>query len=428
MSMATKMKTKGPERISLEEMLLAQEAKQEAGSALDRLVCEGARRMLQAALEAEVDAFLEQHESRRDESGRRLVVRNGHLPKRAVLTGAGPLEVAQPRVRDRGAEDGKVSFSSSILPPYLRRSKKIDELIPWLYLKGVSTGDFGEALQALAGPDAANLSPNVIVKLKAQWEGEYETWSKRDLTGKEYVYFWVDGIHFNIRLEEDRQCILVVMGATVDGKKELIAVWDGYRESEQNWTELLLDLKARGLVAMPKLVTGDGALGFWAAVRKVYSGVKEQRCTVHKTANVLDKLPKGMQPKAKADLNEIWQAPTRAVANKAFDAFLAKYAAKYPKAAECLQKDREALLAFFDFPAEHWQHLRTTNPIESTFASVRLRHRKTKGNGTRKACLTMVFKLAQSAEKHWRRLNGTPMLLHLMRGKEFVDGEMKNAA
>jgi len=396
---------------------------------LDELVKSGAQRMLQAALEAEVEVFLEQHAARGDGQGRRFVVRNGHLPQRSIITGAGALGVEQPRVRDRGPAEGKVRFSSSILPPYLRKSKAVEELIPWLYLKGVSTGDFNEALSALLGPDAPGLSPNVVVRLKAQWQEEYQAWSQRSLADKEYVYLWVDGVHFNVRLEDERQCILVVMGATADGTKELVAVWDGFRESEASWSELLRDLKARGLVALPKLVVGDGALGFWAAARKLFDGaVKEQRCTVHKTANVLDKLPKSVQPKAKAMLHEIWQAPTRKAAHKAFDAFLANYAAKYPKATACLEKDREALLAFFDFPAEHWVHLRSTNPIESTFATVRLRHRKTKGNGSRAACLAMVFKLARQAEKRWRKLNGTNQLLLLSQGKTFVDGIMQEAA
>jgi putative transposase len=396
---------------------------------LDELVKRGAQRMLQVALEAEVEGFLEQHAARRDGQGRRWVVRNGHLPQRSIMTGAGPLEVEQPRVRDRGPAEGKVQFRSTILPPYLRKSKAVEELIPWLYLKGVSTGDFNEALGVLLGPDAPGLSPNVVVRLKAQWQAEYEAWSQRSLVGKEYVYLWVDGVHFNVRLEDERQCILVVMGATAEGIKELVAVWDGFRESEPSWSELLRDLKARGLRALPKLIVGDGALGFWAAARKLFEGaVTEQRCTVHKTANVLDKLPKSVQPKAKSMLHEIWQAPSRKGANKAFDAFLAAYRAKYPKATACLEKDREALLAFFDFPAEHWAHLRSTNPIESTFATVRLRHRKTKGNGSRAACLAMVFKLARQAEKRWRKLNGTPQLLHLQQGKKFVDGIMQEAA
>jgi len=399
---------------------------------LDEIVREGAQRMLQAAIEAEVAEFVLVHDERRDESGNRLVVRNGRQPAREILTGAGRLEVQQPRVRDNSpCRDERVVFSSKILPPYLRRSKSIDELIPWLYLKGVSTGEFPEALQALLGDDARGLSPNVIVRLKEQWAKEYDAWSRRDLSGKQYVYFWADGIHTKIRLEgpeNDKQCLLVLMGATAEGKKELIAVVDGYRESEQSWRELLIDLKQRGLSIAPKLATGDGALGFWAALRKVLPETREQRCWVHKTANVLNKMPKSVQPKAKSDLHEIWMAETRENAGKAFDAFLAKYQAKYEAACDCLAKDRDALLTFYDFPAEHWKHLRTTNPIESTFATIRLRHRKTKGSGTRRACLAMMFKLAQSAEKRWRLLNGYQQILPLLEGKKFVDGILQDAA
>jgi transposase-like protein len=314
------------------------------------------------------------------------------------------------------------------LPPYLRRSKTIDELIPWLYLRGISTGEMGQALEALVGPDAKALSPNVVARLKEKWSGELDAWRKRDLAGTRYVYWWVDGIHVNIRLEgaeNRRMCILVAIGVTEDGEKELVAVQDGYRESEASWTELLQELKSRGLVDPPLLVTGDGALGFWAAVRQVFPTIREQRCWVHKTANVLDKLPKSVQPRAKADLHEIWMAETRAAANKAFDRFVAKYEANYPKAVECLQKDRDELLTFYDFPSEHWSHLRTTNPIESTFATVRLRHDRTKGNGTRQACLTMVFKLVQSAAKHWRRLNGFERIVPLLQGKKFVNGKLQ---
>ena len=395
---------------------------------LDTLVREGARKMLQAALEAEVSSFLEQHESLRDGRGNRRVVRNGHLPERSILTGAGPLDVRQPRVRDRSSEGEKIRFGSSILPPYLRRSKAIDELIPWLYLKGISTGDMSEALEALLGPEAKGLSANVVVQLKEQWFKEFQEWGQRDLSKKHYVYWWVDGIHFNIRLEEERQCILVVMGATADGKKELVAVQDGYRESEQSWHELLTSLKQRGLDQEPLLVTGDGALGFWKAVRKVFPDVAQQRCWVHKTANILDKMPKGVQKRAKADIHEIWMAETRAHADKAFDSFIAKYESKYPKAVECLKKDRTELLTFYDFPAEHWVHLRTTNPIESTFATVRLRHNRTKGNGTRQACLAMVFKLVQSAQKRWKRLKGHARIVDLLQGKKFINGEMQDAA
>jgi len=404
----------------------------ESRSPLDALVREGARKMLQAALESEVQEFLEQHSSRVDDQGRRQVVRNGYLPPREIVTGAGPLEVSQPRVRDKSADaTERVRFSSSILPPYLRKSKSIEELIPWLYLKGISTGDFSEALQSLIGPNASGFSANVVVRLKEQWSQEYDTWSRRDLSGKHYVYIWADGIYANVRLEDEansRQCLLVLMGATAEGEKELIAVIDGYRESKQSWMELLLDLKQRGLTIEPKLAIGDGALGFWAAVREVYTKTHEQRCWVHKTANVLNKMPKSVQPKAKADIHEIWQAETREMGNKAFDHFLEKYGAKYSDACECLKKDREALLTFYDFPAEHWGHLRTTNPIESTFATIRLRHRRTKGNGTRRASLTMMFKLAQAAQSKWRRLNGHQMITLLIQGRIFIDGILQLAA
>jgi transposase-like protein len=332
------------------------------------------------------------------------------------------LEVRQPRVLDRRPAGEGERFSSKILPPYLRKTKSIEELIPWLYLKGISTGDFSEALAALVGPEAKGLSASTITRLKEVWEGEFQEWTKRPLKGKEYVYVWADGVHFNIRLEEDRQCILVLMGATADGRKELIAITDGYRESEQSWKGLLLDVQARGLTIDPKLATGDGALGFWKALRQVYPATREQRCWVHKASNVLDKLPKRLQPEAKDKLHQIWMAETRADAQKAFDLFIETYQAKYPKATECLAKDRDVLLTFYDFPAEHWIHLRTTNPIESTFATVRLRHRRTKGNGSRLACLTMVYKLMQSAAKKWRLLNGCQLLPDVIAGVPFIDG------
>lgn len=401
-------------------------------SALDELVHAGAQKMLKTALEAEVAAFVSRFEDVVDENGHRQVVRNGHLPEREVMTGAGQLKVAQPRVRDRrGADDANaITFTSKILPPYLRRSKTMDELLPWLYLRGISTGDFQQALEALVGPDAKGLSAATITRLTSAWADEQEAWSRRDLTGKEYVYFWADGVYFNIRLEEERQCILLLMGATNDGRKELIGLLDGYRESEQSWRELMTDLKARDLKAAPKVAVGDGALGFWAALRKVFPTTREQRCWVHKTANVLNKLPRSIQSKAKSDLHQIWMAETRAEAEKAFDTFIEKYEAKFPKAVACLVKDRDVLLTFYDFPAEHWLHLRTTNPIESTFATVRLRHRRTKGSGSRRACLAMVFKLARCAEKKWRRLNGSGQLLKLLAGYRFVDGVLdeRNAA
>lgn len=399
---------------------------------LDQVVRQGAQQMLQKAIEAEVHVFLQEHQDRRDDQGKRLVVGNGHKPARRIVTGAGALEVREPRVRDNAPhQHERVHFSSAILPPYLRRSKAIEEFIPWLYLKGISTGDFSEALQTLLGEQTQGLSPNVIVRLKEQWTAEYEEWNRRDLTGKQYVYLWADGIYVNVRLEDTenkRQCLLVVMGATAEGYKELVAVMDGYRESEQSWHELLIDLKQRGLTVAPQLATGDGALGFWAALRKAFPETREQRCWVHKTANVLNKLPKSVQPRAKADLHEIWMAETRVAAIKALDAFLEKYHAKYEDACACLQKDRDVLLAFYDFPAEHWKHLRTTNPIESTFATIRLRHRRTKGSGTRKTSLAMMFKLAQAAQKSWRRLNGHEHLVLLLQGRVFLDGMLQDAA
>ena len=383
---------------------------------------QGAQRMLVQAIETEVAEWIEVHAPVTNEVGRRQVVRNGYLPQRTITTGIGPIEVEQPRVLDRRAKEERDPFSSKILPPYLRKTKSLEELIPWLYLKGISTGDFSEALVSLVGPTAKGLSAATVTRLKQIWEGEFQEWNQRSLEGKQYVYVWADGVHFNIRLEEDRQCILVLMGATADGKKELIAIQDGYRESEQSWKQLLLEVKARGLLVDPKLATGDGALGFWKALKQVYPTTREQRCWVHKTANVLDKLPKRLQSKAKETIHQIWMAEKRQDAEAAFELFLKSYEAKYPKAAECLSKDRIELLAFYDFPAEHWMHLRTTNPIESTFATVRLRHRRTKGNGSRTACLTMVFKLIQSAEKRWRLLNGSNRMPDVIAGVQFKDG------
>lgn len=389
---------------------------------LTGLLKQGAQKMLAQAIEAEVEDWIEMHQHLRDEQGLRQVVRNGRMPKRTILTGVGQVEVEQPRVHDRRPPAEAEKFTSKILPPYLRKTKNIEELIPWLYLKGISTGGFSEALGVLVGPEAKGLSANTITRLKAVWEKEYDEWNHRSLEGKNYVYIWVDGVHFNIRLEEDRQCILVLMGATSDGKKELLAVADGYRESEQSWKALLLDVKARGLTVDPKLAIGDGALGFWKALPQVYPTTREQRCWVHKTANVLDKLPKRLQPEAKQKLHEIWMASTRADAEQAFDLFVKTYEAKYPKATQCLTKDCEKLLEFYNFPAEHWSHLRTTNPIESTFATVRLRTTRTKGSGTRTACLTMVFKLMQSASKRWRTLNGAKLLPEVIAGITFTDG------
>lgn len=397
---------------------------QDAKNALEDVLREGARQLLQTAIEEEVAVYVAAHAAERDENGHRLVVRNGHAPPRTIQTGLGDIEFTRPRVDDRRTdEDGnRRRFQSTLLPPYLRRSKSIEELLPWLYLKGISTGDFGEALQSLLGTDAPGLSATTIVRLKKVWEDDFAAWSARRLGGKRYVYLWVDGIHCNVRLEGGRPCILVVMGATSDGKKELLAVEDGVRESEQSWKEVLLDLKARGLEGGPELVVGDGALGFWKALPQVWPDARQQRCWFHKSGNVLNKLPKSVQPAAKRALHKIWQADTKETAQKAFDLFLSKFEAKYPKATVCLSKDRDDLLAFYDFPAEHWRHLRTTNPIESTFATVRLRTTRTKGSGSRIACLTMVFKLAQAAERKWRKLNGHALLRDVIRGVQFKDG------
>ena len=400
---------------------------------LTEILRRGARDMLVEAIENEVAEYIQAHGHHRDDGGHRLVVRNGYLPERTIQTGVGPVELQQPRINDkRTDEDGRrMRFSSNILPPYLRRTRSIDELIPWLYLKGVSTGDFTDALKALLGPEAPGLSATNIVRLKACWQQEWVAWSKCSLEGKRYVYVWADGVHFNVRLEDpgnNKQCILVLMGATEEGKKELIAITDGYRESTQSWRELLLDVKKRGLSQAPELATGDGALGFWAALREIYPATQEQRCWVHKTANVLNTMPKSLQPKAKSMLQDIWMGETREKANEAFDLFITTFEAKYPKAVECLVKDRDVLLTFYEFPAEHWVHLRTTNPIESTFATVRLRTARTKGCGSRTACLTMVFKLARCAEKRWRRLNGKERILEVIRGVRFVDGVKEIAA
>ncbi|MFQ5993434.1 MAG: IS256 family transposase [Nitrospiraceae bacterium] len=387
---------------------------------LTEVLRQGARTLLAQAIEAEVEGFLAEYATDRDAQGHRQVVRNGHLPEREIQTGIGAVPVRMPRVRDRSGASRR--FTSKILPPYLRRTKSLAELIPWLYLKGVSTGAFSEALQALVGPEAPGLSPATVSRLKEQWKTDWEQWQQRDLSGKPYVYIWVDGIHCEARLEESKQCLLVIMGADETGRKALLGIWDGYRESEQSWAELLLDLKRRGLRLAPKLAIGDGALGFWKALRQVFGTTRRQRCWVHKTANVLNKLPKSVQKQAKQRLHEIWMAPTKADAEQAFAYFIAAYEAKYPKAVECLTKDRETLLAFYDFPAEHWVHLRTTNPIESTFATVRLRTAKTRGCLSRETALTMVFKLCLSAEKRWRCLNGPKQLAELIKGIEFQDG------
>jgi putative transposase len=391
-----------------------------AADPLTAVLRQGAQRLLAQAIEVEVAILLAQYADRRDGQGRQAIVRNGYLPERDVQTGIGAVRVKVPRVRDRSGAG--IRFPSALLPPYIRRSKSLEALLPWLYLKGVSTGDFSEALQALLGPDAPGLSPATLSRLKQGWQDELAQWQQRDLTGKRYVYFWVDGVYLETRLEESRHCLLVIIGADASGQKELVGLWDGYRESEQSWKELLLDLKSRGLVQGPVLAIGDGALGFWKALRQVYGQTRGQRCWVHKTANVLDKVPKELQPQAKQRLQAIWMAPDRQRAAIAFDLFIATYEAKYPKAAECLAQDREELLAFYDFPAEHWGHIRTTNPIESTFATVRLRTDKTRGCLSRVTMLAMVFRLYQSAAKRWHRLRAAHYLPEVMQGMAFKDG------
>ena len=352
-------------------------------------------------------------------------MRNGYLPGRKIQTGIGGISVRVPRVRDRGSgqeSEEIIRFRSGLVPPYLRRSKSLEELLPLLYLKGISTGDFTDALSALLGPNAPGLSAKSISRLKEQWVQDYDRWRKRDLSQKRYVYVWADGVYCNVRFDDARLCLLVLMGARADGKKELIAVEDGYRESEQSWWELLRDLHSRGLTMEPKLAIGDGALGFWKALAKVYGNTRQQRCWVHKTGNVLNCLPKVAQPRAKQALHQIWMAETRQDAYRAFDEFLTTYQLKFPRATACLAKDREELLAFYDFPAEHWPHLRTTNPIESTFATVKLRTAKTRGCLSRQTMLTMVFKLCLSAEKRWRRLQGYRRLGEVIENVKFING------
>lgn len=390
---------------------------------LTEVLRNGARTLLVQAVEAEVSALLDSHADKRTAEGRQRVVRHGHLPEREIMTGIGPVAVRCPRVRDRGsAGSERISFSSAILPPYARRTKSLEVLIPILYLRGISTGDFEDALGALLGKDASGLSASTIGRLKEAWSDEHLRWSKRDLSAKRYVYFWVDGIHVQARLEDAGQCLLVIVGATPEGKKELVGLIDGVRESALSWRELLLDLKRRGLAIAPELAIADGALGFWQAVEEVWPTTRGQRCWVHKTANVLNKLPRSQQPKAKRALQEIWMAETKKDALAAFDAFVETWNVKYDKAVECLTKDRDALLAFYDFPAEHWKHLRTSNVIESAFATVRHRTVRSKGCLSNKTALAMIFKLAEAAEKSWRRLNGHNQLPKLILGVKFADG------
>ena len=382
----------------------------------------GARRLIEQAVEAELSALLVAHADDKTEDGMARLVRHGHLPEREVMTGIGPVPVKVPRVRDRGTGDDRIRFRSSILPPWLRKAKSIEDLLPWLYLKGVSTGDFQEALAALLGSNAAGLSATTISRLKADWWADYERWQRRDLSARRFVYVWADGVYFRPRMAEEKQCVLVLIGADEWGRKEVIGLSDGYRESTQSWRELLLDLKRRGLAHAPEIAIGDGALGFWAALREVFGSTREQRCWVHKTGNVLNAMPKSVQPKAKGHLHDIWQAGTRAEADAAFDFFAETYGVKYDKAVAKLIKDRDVLLAFYDFPAEHWKHIRTSNPIESTFATVRHRTAKTKGCLSRKTGLAMAFKLMMSAQAKWRKLDGANRIPEIVQGVEFKDG------
>jgi transposase-like protein len=390
---------------------------------LHALLREGARELIAKAVEAELASFLESLAGQRLEDGRRAVVRNGYLPGRTVQTGIGEVEVQVPKVRDRSG--GGARFNSNLLPPYLKRARSLEELIPWLYLKGVSTGDYQEALSALLGERAKGLSANTVSRLKQQWSDEHRAWCQRDLSDRRYVYWWADGLYSNVRLD-DRLCLLVIIGVSEQGRKELIAVEDGHRESEASWRELLTGLRERGLRQGPKLAVGDGALGFWKALNKLYPDTEHQRCWVHKTANVLNKLPKSVQAKVKAALHEIWMAETREAAHRAFARTLKRFAGKYPQAMDCLRKDRDALLAFYDYPAEHWVHIRTTNPIESTFATVRLRTKRSRNCAARDTTLAMVFKLLQSAQKRWKRIKGFRKLELVVNNVQFRDGVQVN--
>ena len=395
-------------------------------SVLEQVARQGAQKMLQLALENEVEEFILKHSNLKGENGKKVVTKNGYMPAREIVTGMGPLPIKQPRIDDRNLKDYNRydRFTSNILPRYLRRMPSIDNLIPALYLKGISTNDFPVALSAILGEKASGLSATNIVRLKSCWENDYLQWKSRDLSHKNYVYFWADGVYFNVRLEDNRSCILVIMGADKHGNKELVAVCDGYRESKIGWSEMLLDLKQRGLSFAPKLAIGDGGLGFWAALDEVFPETKIQRCWVHKTANILDKMPKSIQHKAKSMIHEMYMSATKESALKAYDHFIESFEPKYPKAVECLRKDKEDLFTFYDYPATHWIHIRTTNPIESTFATVRLRTNKTKGCGSRIATLSMVFKLTMEAARTWKKLKGHQLILLVLENKKFVDGEL----
>jgi transposase-like protein len=409
--------------------------KDEIDDPLTEILRAGAKRLIEQAVEAEFAAFLGSHGDLKLPDGRQRVVRHGHDPVRPIQTGIGSVEVEKPKARDRGAlsAEQRIRYSSSILPKWARRTRSLDALLPALYLRGISTGDFQEVLTALLGKDAPNLSPAVIARLKGEWEDEYKLWQKRDLSARRYVYVWADGVYLQARMEPQAECVLVLIGATPEGKKELLGFRTGMRESAQSWKELLVDLKARGLSIAPEIAVGDGALGFWRALDEAFPSTRHQRCWQHKTLNVLDKLPKSVQPNAHKDLREIWLSPDRAKADFAITTFAEKYAPKYAKAVDCLLKDRETLLTFFDFPAEHWTHLRTSNPIESAFATVRHRTVRMKGALSQDTARLMVFKLVMTAAKSWRRLQGQNQLPKVVSGVTFRDGievasEKKSAA
>lgn len=396
---------------------------------LDEIVRLGAQQMLQAAIEHEVQLFLEKYKHLSDEQGHRLAVRNGYMPERDFLTPAGPVKIKQPRIDDRKLrKQYGIDFTSEILPKYLRKSPNLNNLIPVLYLKGISTNDFPPALSAILGDEAKGLSASTISRLKESWNDDFTAWEKRDLSDKRYVYLWADGIYFNARMQDARKCALVIIGVTEKGKKELVAVYDGIRESKLSWKDVLLDLKNRGLEKGPELAIGDGSLGFWAALAEIYPECKRQRCWVHKTANILDKLPKSLQPNAKKLIHDIYLAPTHKEAEKAYGRFVELYQDKYPKATDCLTKDKEDLFTFFNYPAKHWQSIRTTNPIESTFATVRLRTAKTRNCYTNKTVLMMVYKLLMEAEKKWRKLRGFKDIILVMNREVFIDGIIKRAS
>ena len=397
--------------------------KNPAEDCLTQILRESAQKMLQVMIEQEAAEFVARYEAERLETGHRRVIRNGYLPKRNIQTGIGNVTVKMPRVRDKKPTSDKIEFYLSWIPKYMRRTRTIDSLLPLLYLKGISTGNFQEVLQPLLGVDAANISQGVISRLKSAWYDEYQEFSRRDLSGKNYAYFWADGIYLEARLEHEKSCVLVIVGVDETGKKELVSMVDGFRESTESWLEILRDLQERGLKSGPKLAIGDGALGFWSALGKIYPTTKCQRCWVHKTRNVLDKLPKSLQAKGKADLHEIYQSPKKQQAEVAFKKFISLYQAKYPKAADCLERDHESLLAFYDFPAGHWRSIRTTNPIESTFATVRHRTKRSKNCFSRETIIASVFKLIKEAEQRWKRLYGHQHVADVINLIKFIDGE-----